>query len=214
MKFIRETELGPLELWFQPLKRTKYAGEIRYTEFVGCRVTLSVPLKVPSRFTVGDSKAIDNRLANFVNRKRKKFELLKLNDSRNLLSAWVASRTWSERILKDQEVQDALVKLFHDNDKIRRQQSLALDPLNLTYGYRMNQVDLEALDALIPPFLQVARKVKQAEEPPEKLSLTATESYMMKHPYRVAIFVILGLMLLLVVPFLLIGLFMFMFAGK
>ncbi|MFB9291956.1 hypothetical protein [Persicitalea jodogahamensis] len=213
LKFVRETELGPLELWFQPLKRTKYAGEIRYTEFVGCRVTLSMKLNVPSRFMVGDSNAIDNRLANFVNKKRGR-ELIKLKDPGNHLSAWVASRTWSENILDDTEVKDALAALFHTNEKSRRQQSLTLDPLQLTYSYRMGQVDLEALDALIPPYLVVAKKVKEAREPEEKLSLTSTENYVLKHPYRVAIFVILGLMLLLVVPFIIIGLFMFMFASK
>ncbi|MPR33933.1 hypothetical protein [Salmonirosea aquatica] len=208
LKYIRETELGPLELWFQPLKRTKYAGEIRYQEFVGCRVTLAMKLNVPTRFMVGDSNAISNWLANYVNKKRGR-ELIKLKDPRSLLSAWVASKAWSENILQDVEVQEALTTLFHTDDKIRRQQSLSLDPLQLTYAYRMKTVDLEALEALIPPYLLVAEKVKQAEEPQEKLSLTSTENYVLKHPYRIAIMILLGLMLLLVVPFIIIGLFVF-----
>jgi hypothetical protein len=209
LKFIRETELGPMELWFQPLKRTKYAGEVHYREFVGCRVTLSMKLDVPSRFMVGDSNAIDNRLANFVNKKRGR-ELIKLETPGNYLSAWVASKAWSESILHDAEVQDAFTTLFHTEDKIRRQQSLSLDPLQLTYAYRMKSVDLEALDTFIPTFLLVAKKVKQAGEPPEKLSLTSTENYLVKHPYRVAFLIIVGLMFLLLVPFILIGLFIFM----
>jgi hypothetical protein len=107
-------------------------------------------------------------------------------------------------------VQDAFTTLFHTEDKIRRQQSLSLDPLQLTYAYRMKSVDLEALDTFIPTFLLVAKKVKQAGEPPEKLSLTSTENYLVKHPYRVAFLIIVGLMFLLLVPFILIGLFIFM----
>ncbi len=154
---------------------------------------------------VGDSDAISSWLGDFVNTKRGREKLEGLGHH---LAAWVASRAWSEKILRDTEVQEALPRLFHADSQIRRQQSLSLDPLQLTYAYRMKSVDLEALDALIPPFLVVAGKLKQAQEPTEKLSLSSTENYLLKHPYRVAFLILFGLMFLLLVPFILIGLFM------
>lgn len=207
LRFLLETAHGPLELLFQPLKRTKYAGEIRYREFVGCRVTLTVGLHVPSRFIVTDKEITKNPMVAFMHKRRKFNPLDCLGHN---LIAQVASKEWSESILCQEEVKKVLPTLFHTESKIRRQQSLILDPLNLTYAYRMKRVDLEILDGLIPAFLLVCDKVKQAEEPKEKLSLTSTENFFIEHPYLVAVLILVGVMALFLVPFILIGWILFM----
>ncbi len=206
LKFIRKTEHGPLELLFQPLKRTKYAGEIRYREFVGCRVTFTMRLNVPSRFIVTDRDIAQNRFVVYLDKRKGRINLEGLRDD---LLARVAEKEWSEHILYQEEVQEALGILFSTERQIRRQQSLTLDPMGLTYAYRMKSVDLEALDELIPAYLLVSEKVKQAGEPKVKLSATPLENLFVKHPYASAILILVGLMLLLAVPFIIIGLIFF-----
>ncbi len=199
LHFFRDTEHGRIKLVFQPLKRTKYAGEIRYRESVGCRFFLSLELNIPSRLIVTDAKIARGKFIAYLH-KRRGNKLIEMSNSN--LVAWAPSYEWSSKIVHSTEARLAFNVLFHQDEKTRRQQSLSLDPLNLTYSYRVKAIDPQMVMEIVPQFLEVAKVIKSAGEPPEKLKVSAIEKFLLEHPYLAVISFFIGALVILLVPFL------------
>ena len=196
-RFKRDTQLGELTLLFQPLRKTKYVGEIRYRKSAGCRVTLSLMLYIPSRFTITDIEIGNYRFISYLHKKRKN---KKIGLSHSKLIAWAPAKEWTENILNSDSVTSSLPYLFSEEINKRKQQSLILDPINLSYAYRMQEIDLNEILDLVPYFLRIGSAIKQGGVPPQLFTLSKLEKFMSNHPYLLAVLIMFGLMILLLLP--------------
>lgn len=121
-------------------RKTKYAGEIRYTQYAGHQIEFTASTPVKTRLNLA---VVQGTLMKMVSASNRFFKMTQLMDqpSYEHLHIWVAEPAWAERFLENTAVKNAVSTLIPAQNA-HSSVGLRFWPSNVTYTLRTNLADV------------------------------------------------------------------------
>lgn len=138
-------------------RRTRYAGEIRYSTYAGHTLEISTKTSIKTRLSLTELSGGLQKAASKTN-KWMKTEQLSMNDpAYEHLDKWASEPPWAESYLAKADVRDATQTLLPSGDSAPVA-GLKLWPENWTYTQRLSieAITPEAVEAWVKALLKLA----------------------------------------------------------
>ena len=180
--------------------KTKYAGEIRYQQYVGHRLEISVETTVKTRLTVSkELNFMSQKIAQFLNQKIGSQRVTGLTPFYAVLQVWASDIAWARSFLNLDGIVTVMTGLFshQPNSPLIISVKLAPESVILYQQILGQEITASKLKYWVEATLYIA-KMAERSPPLTVVELSWVERQIKEHPVGSAIGIIIGLFAILI----------------